>query len=149
MLAAAFCVVVGLATAPTARAERVFTSQAVAADAVDIGWLEPPAQRAAVCLVDSGVDMNPDTANVIARLAVDGGDGGDVSSEKHGTLMAMIASAPYDGFGMVGAAPSVNVVSVRAMSPGGGETYTSADVTGAIRLCQKKRLAYNIKVLEL
>src|SRR3954452_15939347 len=137
-----------LAPAPVG-AEEVFTSQAAAAHAVDTTWIDPPAQRAAVCIVDSGVDPNPDTANVIARLAVDGGDGGDVDPNKHGTLMAMIASAPYNGWGMVGAAPSINVVSVRAMSPAGGGTFGLSDIVAGMQVCLQYRKTYNITVVSL
>lgn len=133
--------------APAAHAEEVFTSQAAATHATDSTWIAPPAQRAAVCIVDTGVDPNPDTANVVARLDVTGGDGSDVSSQKHGTRMAMIAAAPYNGFGMVGAAPSINVVSVRAMRPDSGETFSTTDFTSAIQSCRLKRNIYNIRVV--
>lgn len=138
-----------LAAAPAARAEQVVTTQASAARATASTWIAAPVRRAAVCLVDSGVTPNPDTANVVARLDVTGSDGGDASAQGHGTLMAMIASAPYDGFGMVGAAPSVDVVSVRAMAAGGGETFSVGDFTAAINTCITHRVAYDIKVVSL
>ncbi|HEV7750567.1 MAG TPA: S8 family serine peptidase [Baekduia sp.] len=132
-----------------AGAEEVFTSQAAAANATASTWIPAPSNPAAVCIVDTGVDPNPDTTNVIARLAVDGGDPGDVDTiGHHGTLMAMIASAPYNGWGMVGAAPSVKVVSVRAKRPGESGFYFS-DVLKAVQLCSKARLAFNIKVISL
>ncbi|HET9023392.1 MAG TPA: hypothetical protein VFN64_02405, partial [Burkholderiaceae bacterium] len=44
----------------------------------------PPGAPATVCLVDTGVDLNPDTqSNVVERVALDGGDGGDVWDRKH------------------------------------------------------------------
>jgi subtilisin family serine protease len=141
-----------LGSAADARAELVFTAQAAAANAMDSTWIPAPPQRAAVCIVDSGVDLNPDTTNVVARLAVnpsDGGGVGDVSTQKHGTMMAMIASAPYNGFGMVGAAPSVNVVSVRAMSPGSDDTVGLNDLLRGIQTCALYRDAYNIKVISI
>jgi hypothetical protein len=131
----------------TATAEEIFTSQAAAANATDSTWIPAPPKRAALCLVDTGVDHNPDTTNVIARYSVDGGDPGDLSPDHHGTLMAMIASAPYNGFGMVGAAPSINIVSVRASRD--GRTFGGTDLTSAVQICINKRTAYNIKTVSL
>lgn len=80
----------------------------------------PPGPPAAVCLVDTGVDLNPDTQPLIeSRVALDGGDPGDVWDRKHGTEMAMMMGAPVNGWGTVGAWPYVRIVSVRAMPPGG------------------------------
>jgi hypothetical protein len=135
-----------LAAAP-ASAEEVFTSQAAASNATDSTWIPAPPRRAAVCIVDTGTDTTPDTTNVIARLATDDSDGADISPIKHGTLMATIASAPKNDFGMVGAAPSVNVVSVRASSD--GATFGALDIQTAMTLCIAKRFTYNIKVVSL
>jgi hypothetical protein len=137
------------AAAGPARAEEVFTGQAAAANATDSTWIPAPANPAAVCIVDTGVTPNPDTTNVVARFAVDGGDPDDVDSVgHHGTLMAMIASAPYNGFGMVGAAPSVKVVSVRAKRPG-ESGFLFSDVLAGMQMCQKQRSPYNIQVISL
>jgi hypothetical protein len=141
------CALLGLLVAAPAQAEEVFTGQAAAANAIDSTWIPAPARRAAVCIVDTGNDVTPDTANVVARFATDGGSGGDVSSQKHGTLMSMIAAAPYDGFGMVGAAPSIDVVSVRATSD--GEGFEGNDLKAGIQLCVSYRNLYNVKVISL
>jgi hypothetical protein len=133
--------------ASSAPAEEVFTSQAAAANATDSTWIPAPAQRAAVCIVDTGNDPNPDTSNVVARLSVDGEPGTDRSPDHHGTLMSMIAAAPYNGFGMVGAAPSINVVSVRASRD--GVTFGGTDLAAAMQLCLTYRNTYNIKVISL
>ena len=67
-------------------------------------FVPAPPQPGGICMIDSGVEINPDTQpEVIAREALDGGDPGDVSPIKHGTLMAMEASAPANGWGMIGA----------------------------------------------
>jgi hypothetical protein len=131
----------------SAFAEEVFTSQAAAANATDSTWIPAPAQRAALCIVDTGNDPNPDTSNVIARLSVDGEPGTDRSPTHHGTLMSMIAAAPYNGFGMVGAAPSINVVSVRASRD--GVTFGGTDLARAVQRCIAYRNTYNIKVISL
>ncbi|MET0602333.1 MAG: S8 family serine peptidase [Baekduia sp.] len=131
----------------SASAEEVFTSQAAAANATDSTWIPAPAQPAAVCIVDTGNDPNPDTSNVVARLSVDGEPGTDRSPDHHGTLMSMIAAAPYNGFGMVGAAPSINVVSVRASRD--GVTFGATDVARGVQRCIAYRNTYNIKVISL
>jgi Subtilase family len=101
-----------------------------------------------VCIVDTGVDLTPDTSSVVvARLAVDGGDGGDVDADSHGTLMTMVAAAPYNGWGMVGAAP-VRVVSVRAQRPNVDGFYFD-DWRAGIQLCRLNSDAYNIRVVSL
>ncbi len=136
-----------LVLAPSAPAEEVFTSQAAGANAIDSTWIPAPAQRAALCIVDTGNDPNPDTSNVVARLSVDGEPGTDRSPDHHGTLMSMIAAAPYNGFGMVGAAPSINVVSVRASRD--GVTFGATDLAAGIQQCLTYRNTYNIKVISL
>ncbi len=140
-------VALSLISTSSAFAEEVFTSQAAAANATDSTWIPAPAQRAAVCIVDTGNDPNPDTSNVVARLSVDGEPGTDRSPDHHGTLMSMIAAAPYNGFGMVGAAPSINVVSVRASRD--GVTFGATDLAAGIRQCLTYRNTYNIKVISL
>lgn len=59
----------------------------------------------------------------------------------------MIASAPYNNFGMVGAAPSINIVSIRASRD--GRTFGGTDLSAAVQMCLQKRHAYNIKVISL
>ncbi|HMJ34797.1 MAG TPA: S8 family serine peptidase [Baekduia sp.] len=147
LLAAISAIVLALLIAPSAHAEEIFTGQATAAHATDSTWIPAPAQRAAVCVVDTGNDVSPDTVNVLDRLSVDSGDGADRNSDHHGTLMAMIASAPYNGFGMVGAAPSINVVSVRASRE--GASFGGTDLGLAIQKCITNRNIYNIKVISM
>jgi hypothetical protein len=93
-----------------------------------------PPTRAAVCFVDSGLAVTPDTpaddpnGPVVKRLAVDGGPGepqGTAPEQLHGTRMAASAIAPANGWGTVGIWPAGRVVSVRAMVA--GETEFRAD----------------------
>src|SRR5262245_37097872 len=57
------------------------TAQAVAANATWVPYLDPPPKPAAICLVDSGVDITPDTpadspdGPILKRLSLDGGPG--------------------------------------------------------------------------
>lgn len=134
-----------------ARAEyRTITAQARAAHAEWLPWAPlPPGGPAAVCLVDTGVDLNPDTqSNVIERIALDGGDGGNASPSNHGTYMAMAMGAPINDWGMVGAWPAVRIVSVRAADPG-KDTFPFGNYSRAIRTCQKRAADRPIKVIEL
>ena len=87
---------------------------AQAANAAFLAYAPPPAAGAgALCLADTGVNVNPDTQQeLVSASAVDGGSGNDVDPDGHGTTMAMIAGA--SGHGMIGACPQIKIVSVRA-----------------------------------
>lgn len=109
------------------------TVQAVAADATWLAYTPPPEHPGIVCMVDSGVDPNPDTEaaviggqaiapetetnDEIARLEPRAQPGNHPNG--HGTLMAMMMAAPINGWGMVGIAPtSVRVYNMKALSKG-------------------------------
>jgi Subtilase family len=111
----------------------LITSQAKAANARFLAYAPPPPTGAgALCLVDSGVDLNPDTQpNVIERHAVDGGDPGDVHPTKHGTRMAMVAGGQTNSWGGVGVWPHLKVVSVRAL-PSGARDFSFDDYRRAL-----------------
>src|SRR5271168_5045626 len=108
-----------LLPAATAGAETAITAQAVADNGAFVPYAPAPAQLAGLCLVDTGVNLNPDTAGVVVeRTALDHGSGGDVSPTPHGTVLAMMAGAPANGWGMVGTAPrAIHIVSVRILEP--------------------------------
>jgi Subtilase family len=138
--------------APAATSAEGLTAQARADNGAWLPFAPPPSAPAAICLVDSGVSANPDTASeVLDRLALDGGDPGDVSPVEHGTLMAMEASAPLNGWGMVGTAPSaIRIVSVRAES--GTDTLTVGAYKQAIVECQalaERRPELRLKVISM
>ena len=139
-----------LALPAAASAEAVPPAQANSDRGAFLEYASPPAQPAAVCIVDSGVDLNPDTQpEVVYRTALDGGDPDDVAPDKHGTLMAMMAAAPVNGWGMVGAAPAaVRIVSVRVESPG-QTTFPFSSYRDGMAKCQGLASTYNIKVISL
>ena len=61
-----------------------------------------------LCLVDSGVDVNPDTEPIlVGRESLFGGTVDDVTPYHHGTYVAMVAGAAANGWGMVGAWPQL------------------------------------------
>ena len=90
--------VLASATIATAAAPAV-TAQAQQADAAFLAYAPPPADGpGALCLVDTGVNTNPDTApGLIGSYAIDNGITSDVDPDGHGTLMAMIAGAAGTG----------------------------------------------------
>src|ERR1019366_7076255 len=139
-----------LLPAATAGAETAVTAQAAADNGAFLPYAPPPAQLAGLCLVDTGVNLNPDTEGVVVeRTALDGGWGGDVSPTLHGTVLAMRAGAPANGWGMVGTAPrAVQIVSVRILEPGHTTFPFSAYATGIVA-CLSLRSHYNIRVINL
>lgn len=142
-------VVLGLVPS-TARAETTITTQAVADDGAFLPYAPPPAQRGGLCLVDTGVNSNPDTEGVVVdRMAIDGGSGEDVSPTKHGTVLAMMAGAPANNWGMVGTAPrSIQIVSVGILEPG-QTTFPFSAYAAGITVCLHVRQQYNVRVINL
>jgi len=134
----------------TARAETIVTRQALADNGAFLPDAPAPAQLAGMCLVDTGVNLNPDTEGVVMeRTAIDGGSGGDASSGSHGTVLAMMAGAPANGWGMVGTAPrAIQIISVRILEPGQTTFPFNAYVSG-ITECLELRHKYNIRVINL
>jgi hypothetical protein len=134
--------------AATAGAETGVTAQAAADNGAFLPYAPPPAQLAGLCLVDTGVNLNPDTEGVVVeRTALDGGSGGDVSPTLHGTVLAMMAAA--NGWGMVGAAPhAVQIVSVRILEPA-QTTFPFTAYSSGITECLELRHKYNIRVINL
>jgi hypothetical protein len=132
------------------QAETVPTAEAVADDGTFLPSVPRPAQSAGLCLVDTGVNVNPDTESVVVdRTAIDGGSGNDVSPTMHGTLLAMVAGAPANGWGMVGTAPhSIQIVSVRILEPG-QTTFPFGYYTDGITTCLQLEQKYHIKVIDL
>ena len=137
--------------APTFASELPFpTSQLQSDRGAFLPFVAPPSQPAAVCLIDSGVDVNPDTQPVLVdREALDGGDPGDVDPALHGTRMTMeAAAAAGNEWGMVGAAPTaVRIVSIRATSTTDGLSFGA--YKQAILLCELRASTYDIKVISL
>jgi hypothetical protein len=129
------------------------TAQAAAYNAAWVPYLDPPQKLAAVCLVDSGVDVTPDTpadspdGPIIERTALDGGPGTGVDSD-HGTYMAMEAGAPVNGWGTIGFWPGLRIYSIRAL-PQGQTTFPFASYTTAVNKCAKESTAVNIVAVNL
>jgi hypothetical protein len=147
---AALVLALTLALPSPARAETAITAQAVADDGAFLPYVPAPPQLGGLCLVDTGVSMNPDTADVVVdRTAIDGGSGSDVSPSTHGTMMAMMAGAPINSWGMVGTAPrSIQIVSVRILEPG-QTTFPFRSYAAGITTCLQLRQQYNIRVINL
>jgi Subtilase family len=131
-------------------AEKEITAQATADDGAFLPFTPPPAQRAGLCLVDTGVNLNPDTeTSVVDREAIDNGTPNDVSPTLHGTVLAMLAAAPINKWGTVGVAPNaIQIVSVRILDPE-HTTFPFTAYAGGITRCLELRSQYNIKVINL
>jgi Subtilase family len=113
-------------------------------------FVDPPAHTAGLCIIDSGVTLNPDLESVVVdREALDGGTPNDVDPMMHGTRMAMEAAAvPGNEWGTVGAAPaSVRIVSIRVMDTDGTVSFNA--YKQAILRCRTLSATYNIKVISL
>ena len=150
-LAATLAALLASTTAADA-ATPVVTAQAQAADAAFLAYAPPPAGGAgALCLVDTGVNINPDTqSELVSASAVDGGGGNDVDPDGHGTTMAMIAGAA--GAGMIGAWPQIKIVSVRATdtpTPGQEPTFEFDDYTYGMNECSTLASTYHIHAIDL
>jgi hypothetical protein len=131
-------------------AEVPITAQAVADDGAFLPYSPPPAQRGGLCLVDTGVNVNPDTEGVVVdQTAIDGGSGNDLSPTLHGTVLAMMAGAAANDWGMVGTAPrSIQIVSVRILEPG-QTTFPFSSYADGITVCLQLRHQYDIRVINL
>lgn len=130
----------GLAEAAAAQ-EPASTAQARLANAEFLASAPAPSNAGAICIVDSGVNVTPDTeAALLARHALDGGTPDDVyvdpesGTPGHGTYVASLIAAPGNGWGSVGIWPAAKIVSVRAMRPG-ERTFAFGDYTRGIREC--------------
>lgn len=132
-----------LAASPTvASAEVERPSQAEAANGLFLSYAPRPEDEGAVCLVDSGIDENRDTEDgILERTSVAGdgssGEDGDID-ERHGTSMAMVAGAPRNGFGMVGAWSQLKLVGVRASNQG-EDDFPFSRYRTAIEKCRELR----------
>ena len=149
--------------APAARADETAPPPAHLA-AYNLAWLnyldpaDQPANPKAVCIVDSGVAVTPDTpaddpvnGPVLARLSTDGGPGepqGNAPEQLHGTHMAAAAIAPQNGWGTIGTWTGGRIVSVRAMT-NNANTFTSDGYRRGVLQCEKTGLAPHIAVVSL
>jgi hypothetical protein len=138
------------------------TVQAAAANALFEEYAPAPSTPGIVCLVDSGVDANPDTTPILAgSYALSPGTNTEDElaaldpplpgghPDGHGTYMAMIAAAPVNGWGMVGVAPtSVRVYNVKALAAG-QTTFSFAEYAVAISRCQALSSSMPITVVNL
>lgn len=144
--------VVLAATSSASAAVPVVTAQAQAANAAFLAYAPPPtAGPGALCLVDTGVTSNADTAPglVSATALEEGGSGADVDPQGHGTTMAMIAGAT--GLGMIGAWPQIKIVSVRATgapAPGQEPTFEFDDYWEGIQQCLEQQ-SHHVDAIDL
>lgn len=128
------------------------TAQAVQANAVWLAYAPAPQTGAgALCLVDTGVDSNPDTqTGLIGSYAIGQGPTSDVDPDGHGTDMAMIAGGA--GKGVLGAWPALKIVGIRATNvPTAGQepTYQFADYAQGMSDCVNVGAKDKVKAVDL
>ena len=138
------------------------TVQQAAANALFLQYAPAPSTPGIVCLVDSGVDPNPDTTPILVgshALSSSTGTGDELAAldpplpgghpDGHGTYMAMVAAAPANGWGMVGFAPtSVRVFNLKALATG-QTTFSFAEYASAIQYCQDLTATMPVSVVNL
>ena len=138
------------------------TVQQAAADALFLQYAPAPPTPGIICLVDSGVDPNPDTTPILAgshALSPNTNTGDELAAlnpplpgghpDGHGTYMAMIAAAPANGWGMVGFAPtSVRVFNLKALAAG-QTTFSFPEYGSAIQYCQDLTAKMPVSVVNL
>ncbi len=107
-------------------------------------WPQAPEQRPVICLLDTGVNITPDTpadnpyGPIVARLALDGGSGtaqGTTFQHLHGTQMATVIGAPRNGTGTIGVFPQARIVSIR-VTEGDAVYITPGAVRVGVRTCR-------------
>src|SRR4051812_19408816 len=116
------------------------TPQASAVHADFLAHAPTPATPGVTCVVDTGVNSNPDTDRaVIERQTVFSGDSSDSDIDvHHGTYLVMNIAAPANGWGMVGIAPQTRILSIRAIDNGAHSFVSSAYDQGLNRCVQAK-----------
>ncbi|MDW5593022.1 S8 family serine peptidase [Conexibacter stalactiti] len=127
-------------------AETVVTSQARSTVAEFLVTAAPPSTIGAVCMVDTGVELTPDTASVAARISVWDDLVGDMSPTRHGTLVAALITAAPNSWGTVGIWPPARVVSVRA-NVNGADEFTVPSYYHGLQRCDELASYYGITVV--
>jgi hypothetical protein len=138
------------------------TVEATAANMLFDEYAPPPPTPGIICLVDSGVNPNPDTTSILAgshALSANTNTEDELAGlnpplpgghpDGHGTYMAMLAAAPANGWGMVGLAPtSVRIYNVKALAAG-QTTFAFSEYSAAIEYCQVLSSSMPITVVNL
>jgi hypothetical protein len=135
--------------APAALADDVPrpTAQAKAMHAEFLTQAPTPATPGVTCVVDTGVNGNPDNdASVIDRQTVYPGDGSDGDPDAHhGTYLAMNIAAPANGWGMIGVAPQTRILSIRAID-NGAHSFLSSAYTQGLDRCRSAKVDRGVNV---
>ncbi len=139
-------------TTAAAAASPPVTGQAATADAAFLAYAPPPPNGAgALCLVDTGVNVLPDTTpGLISATALDGGTGSDVDPLGHGTVDAAIAGGA--GHGVLGAWPQLKIISIRATdvpSPGQEPSFEFDDYIKGIGQCTQPIAGVRVAAIDL
>src|SRR4051812_31818300 len=124
---------------------------------IDPADLPPVEQRKVICLVDSGVEVNPDLpadrpeGPIVMRTSVDNGSGlpGDKPEHAHGTSMASMAGAlAGNDWGTGGAWPGVRIISMRALSYD-RTTFAAGDWRRGVAECRSRAATWPVAAINL
>lgn len=129
-----------LVTAASASADdSIYTRQAQAINGEFLRDLPAPTGgAAAICVIDSGINLNTDLEqSVTYRYALDGGSLDDLSSTLHGTRVAAFAAAAQNGWGSVGTWPAAQIISVRATTSSDYDSYPEDRYVEAMLACHE------------
>lgn len=87
-----------------------------------------------IAIIDTGVDStNPEFAGRISASSEDvAGSRSTDGEDDHGTQVALIAAAGFDGLGMVGIAYEANIMALRADDPGSCAMGTGVTLDGCV-----------------
>lgn len=87
-----------------------------------------------IAIIDTGIDSsNPEFAGRISASSADvAGSRGFDAEDDHGTNVALIAAAGFDGLGVVGIAYEATIMALRADNPGSCATGTDETLDGCV-----------------
>jgi len=89
---------------------------------------------ATIAIIDTGIDIaNPEFAGRVSTSSADvAGSRGVNAEDDHGTNVALVAAAGFDGQGVVGIAFDATILALRADSPGSCATDTAETLDGCV-----------------
>jgi hypothetical protein len=125
--------------------EVTVTAQARTLNAWFLTQAAIPPSASRVCVVDRGAEVTPDTSTTDRRWVWGDGPVGDLSADGHGTNVVQLVAAPVNGWGIVGIAPQVGVVSVGiGAEPDSGWAALSLGVWACARVLDVRVISISI-----
>lgn len=134
--------VLAVLSLPSAASAEAVSMQAKQANATGLIGAAKPSSIAPLCMIDTGVNVNQDTQDILtARSSFDGGALDGIND--HGTWIAHAMAAPSNNWGMTGIFPNAKVLSFRAVGADG--LAQGESIAAGITWCQSQ----GAKVIEI